>query len=281
MATLPFVKMHGLGNDFVVIDDLPGRDSRLTPALATRLCDRRFGIGADQVLWLRKPEARDAAQVRMEILNADGSTAEMCGNGIRAVALYLHDHGPQPGLREYRVETLAGIKTLRLHGREVAVDMGAPGLGKGMEGPRPESEPVSVGSREFRFFEVSMGNPHAVIFVDGLGVADVAAVPLEDWGPKLETHPRFPKKTNVEFVEVTGPSSIRVRVWERGSGVTLACGTGACAAAVATLGLKKARGPLTVSLPGGSLRIGWDGPGNPVIMEGPATEVFRGEFRLD
>jgi diaminopimelate epimerase len=267
---IPFIKMQGLGNDFVVIDDLgrpPGLAHAVDAGLARRICDRRFGVGADQVLWIRNPQAR-GADARMEILNADGSTAEMCGNGIRAVALHLFRNGPAPGRARYAIETLAGLLAVEVHGDRVRVDMGVPRVGPAA------GETLAVDGRTLRFVEVNVGNPHAVFFVD-----DVAAVALERLGPLVENHARFaPARTNVEFVEVTGRGSIRVRVWERGAGVTLACGTGACASAVAALATGRAHGRLTVGLPGGDLLIGWEGEGKPVLMEGPAEEVFRGEF---
>lgn len=277
---IPFVKMHGLGNDFIVVDDhvrvladwkvRPATEEcgPLTPELARAMCDRRFGIGADQILWLRTPVRPEAgAHVRMEILNADGSTAEMCGNGIRAVALYLKAEAF--ALRgDYLVETLAGDLRVRLGDEGIEVDMGLPGFGA-------KAETLRAGGREFQFHEISMGNPHAVIFVDpGERPEEMAA----NYGPEIERLPRFPNRTNVEFVEVTSPSAIQVRVWERGAGLTLACGTGACAAAVATLATGRGSGRLRVNLPGGDLRIAWAGPEYSVIMEGPATEVFRGEY---
>jgi diaminopimelate epimerase len=263
---IPFLKMQGIGNDFVVIDDLGKPKAlchKLTPELARRICDRRHGVGADQVLWLKSPE--NAVDARMEILNSDGSTAEMCGNGIRAVALYLYRHGPKRKA-VYRIETLAGIKDAEVREGHVSVEMGKPGLG------RPEGELIEILGQELRFFEVDMGNPHAVIFVD-----DVARYPVEQLGPALESHPRFPRRTNVEFVQVSGEHSIRVRVWERGAGLTLACGTGACASAVAALATGRVNGTVRVELPGGALMLRWN-PGESVLMEGPAEEVFRGEF---
>ena len=283
---LPFVKMQGLGNDFIVIDDIGkvqaiGRRPEVTPELARKICDRRFGVGADQVLWLRPAHSREM-DARMEILNADGSIAEMCGNGIRAIGLYLAKHGPIPNRVIYSIETLAGIKTVQIHGDEVTVDMGAPKLAGGFEstvsGPgsnvwRGPGEKLEVAGRVLEFFEVDMGNPHAVVFVE-----DVAAVALEEIGPKFEVHSRFPARTNVEFVQVLGPDQIRVRVWERGAGVTLACGTGACASAVAALATGRVQGEVKVDLPGGQLKIVWPGPAQSVVMAGPAAEVFRGEF---
>lgn len=268
-----FTKMHGLGNDFVVVEDQPGFS--LTPEKAALICDRRFGIGADQILWLRRPH--DAgSDTRMEIWNADGSTAEMCGNGIRAVALFI-DRRATPRKPEYRIETLAGVKTVWMRGDRVRVDMGAPALGPGGAGVPDGGEPVDLPGRSemLRFFEVSMGNPHAVFFVE-----DVARFAVEQFGPLVEKHSRFPKRTNVEFVQVENDSTIRVRVWERGAGITLACGTGACASAVAALATGRVRGPVRVRLPGGDLEIDWAGPGQSVFMTGPAVEVFSGEAEV-
>lgn len=269
-----FTKMHGLGNDFIVIDDLgkpKGSHAPLTPELARQACDRRLGIGADQILWLKAPEGQ-GAEVRMEILNSDGSTAEMCGNGIRAAALYLHRHAEGlKGRTDYRIESLAGVKAVRVSPEgTVRVDMGVPRLGAGFPSL---GETLELLGEKHSFFEVNMGNPHAVLFVNELGEA-----PVERLGPVIERHPRFPDRTNVEFVQVEGPHEIRVRVWERGAGVTLACGTGACASAVASLATGQAQGTVRVHLPGGKLEISWAGEGKPVFMEGPATEVFQGEF---
>lgn len=266
---LPFTKMHGLGNDFVVIESLGtsfSTEYSITSQIAQQLCDRRFGVGADQILWLRKPE-NPSSDIRMEILNADGSTAEMCGNGIRAAALYLNQYGPFKKT-DYLIETLGGLKKVRLQKDEVEVDMGVPVFN--------QAEFLQLENQSFQFYEVNMGNPHAVIFVD-----DLSQVLIEKWGPQIESHPRFPKRTNVEFVQVIDHSSIRVRVWERGAGPTLACGTGACAAAIASIATEKVKSSLDVYLPGGKLKISWQGKNQPVLMTGPAQEVFQGKFFLD
>jgi diaminopimelate epimerase len=271
--SLPFLKMHGLGNDFVLIDALtPFTSHILNPELARRICDRRFGVGADQVLWLKPAQAGNGADARMEIFNANGSMAEMCGNGIRALVLYLFRYGPKPGQHSYLIETLAGIKKVQIHGELISVDMGIPVLGGGF---LKEGEVIQVAGRQVRFYEVNLGNPHAVIFADRLDV-----VQLEQLGPAIETHLRFPHRTNVEFVQVLNASEIRVRVWERGAGATLACGTGACASAVASLATSQVKGDVQVHLPGGTLQIRWPGVGSSVVMTGPAQEVFRGEFIL-
>ncbi len=276
---LPFIKMQGLGNDFVVIDDLERAAPavEITAELAARICDRRFGIGADQILWLRPAHgsaggaAQRGADARMEILNADGSTAEMCGNGIRAVGLYL-SRGKFAGRPQLRIETLAGLKIIDVlgpsaDGDEFRVDMGVPTVAS-----KPEA--LKLKDRALDFIEVNVGNPHAVFFAE-----NAAGVPLESLGPEIEHHPRFPKRTNVEFVEIQGPAQAKVRVWERGAGITLACGTGACASGVAAIATGRAKSPVDIHLPGGRLRITWS-PGQPVLMEGPAKEVFRGEFPL-
>jgi diaminopimelate epimerase len=265
--------MHGLGNDFVVLDAFAGFSDTpvfVDSGLAAHLADRHFGIGCDQLL-LVGPSRHPDAHARMEIWNPDGSRAEMCGNGIRAVALYLHDHGPSSlrGELSYGIETGAGLLSVTLHGRQVKVNMGPPRFA----GSATERLEANVGV--FDFWEVSMGNPHAVIFVP-----KVDEVPLEIWGPVIENHSRFEKRTNVEFVEVVSASKIRVKVWERGTGATLACGTGACASAVASILSGKTRQTLEVELPGGMLQLEWNrNSASPVWMTGPAVEVFSGEMR--
>jgi diaminopimelate epimerase len=279
---IQFTKMHGLGNDFIVIEDIEGSECLWTPYRVQRLCDRRFGIGADQILLLKKPQ-NALLDIRMEILNADGSIAEMCGNGIRAVALYLsRRRGAENSgnSARYQIETLAGVKSVEIQGSEVCVDMGSPQLGLSFQ---TGGERIEIGDQPYEFFEVHVGNPHAVFFVK-----NVLDFPLEIVGPQIENHPRFPKRTNVEFVEVIGEHAIQVRVWERGAGITLACGTGACAAAVASLGTGRvttqavAHGGghwIDVQLPGGGLKISWKNePEVSIRMLGPAVEVYSGAF---
>ena len=264
---LPFLKMQGLGNDVIVIDDLGKPSSTfnsVTAEFARKICDRRYGIGADQLLWLRDAESKDA-DVRMEVLNSDGSVAEMCGNGVRAVGHYLHRYGLRPHQANYVVETLAGLKPVEVRASAIAVHMGVPEVS--------QSESLAINGTNYDFLPVNMGNPHAVIFV-----SDVKSVALETVGPLIERHSRFPARTNVEFVQVLSDHEIQVRIWERGAGATLACGTGACAAAVAAFAQGKIKGVVQVKLPGGDLKINWDGPGKSVVMEGPAQEVFRGEY---
>ncbi|MBC7693323.1 MAG: diaminopimelate epimerase [Methylotenera sp.] len=274
---MPFLKMQALGNDFVLVDQLkaqPGAPTEVTADVARRMGDRKFGVGFDQLLLL-KP-AKDAANhARMDIFNTDGSIAEMCGNGIRAAALYLYRYGSKPRQKTYSIETLGGIKHIELKNeREILVDMGQTQV-------QVATQTVTAHDKTFEYHAVDMGNPHAVIFVP-----DVASFDVEKFGSVIEKGPQFPSRTNVEFVEVLNPHEIRLRVWERGAGLTLACGTGACAAAVAALALEKVRNPVTVHLPGGALKITWKGAEksaaqglqSSVWMEGPAEEVFRGEF---
>jgi diaminopimelate epimerase len=229
--------------------------------------DRRFGIGFDQVLILRPSQKAD---FKMEIYNADGSQVEMCGNGIRCIAKYIWDRGLSRQ-KDLSIETLAGVMRLWREGDLVAVDMGTPVIGTPGGTGRPllllEAE-----DQKFGVTPISMGNPHAVIFVQ-----DVAAFPVARYGPVMETHPAFPNRTNVEFVQVLGPEAIQMRVWERGAGETLACGTGACAAAVASHlnGVTGRR--VRVQLTGGTLFISWQEDQH-VVMIGPAVEVFSGEL---
>jgi diaminopimelate epimerase len=270
-----FTKMHGLGNDFVVIDALPtapkDRKSRLkvTPAVARQIGDRRFGVGFDQLLWL-KPGKKASKVVQMVILNPDGSQAEMCGNGIRAAALYLkRHHRPYKSAKTLEIDTLGGRKRVEFTSKsQMKVDMERPLIerrGENLSGPHGE----------VTFDRINMGNPHAVVWVEQLSSAQA-----EERGPWMEKHPAFPERTNVEFVEKVGPQQIRVRVWERGAGFTLACGTGACASAVSGIAAGKLRSPVQVELPGGRLTIHWSGhPEDPVFMEGPATEVFLGQLK--
>ncbi|MGN7455129.1 diaminopimelate epimerase [Paenibacillus pasadenensis] len=276
---MQFTKMNGLGNDFIVVygeRDLPAGVDKL----AVELCNRYFGIGADGLVYILPSERAD---FRMRIINSDGSEAEQCGNAIRCVAKYVYDHG-HADKESLTIETLgAGVQQVELTTRDgkvelVRVDMGEPIL-SGLQVPttidaeRVVSHPIEAGGREFRFTAVSMGNPHAVIYVD-----DAASFDLAEWGPKLETHPMFPRKTNVEFVTVNSREQADMRVWERGAGPTLACGTGACATLVSSVlnGLTDRKA--VVSLKGGDLHIEWSESDNHVYMTGPAAEVFRGEL---
>jgi diaminopimelate epimerase len=278
MTTLPFVKMHGAGNDFVVLDGLRSELPPLEP-IAAWIADRHFGVGCDQLLVVRPSKDAD---FRMEIYNADGSQVEMCANGIRAFFKYLRDAG-HTAADEIRVETLSGIVIPRWAGRDlVRVEMGRPilapakipaKLGSG-DGPVLDVA-LAVDGREVRLSSVSMGNPHAVILVD-----DVDAAPVTTLGPRIETHPAFPNRVNVEFVQVLSRTRLRQRTWERGTGETLACGSGACAVGVVAMLRGLAERDVTIELRGGELRIEWASGEAPVYMTGPAAEVFRGTLTL-
>ncbi len=276
---MDFVKMHGLGNDFVLLDCLAGPPARTDAewaALAVKLCDRHFGIGADGILLALPSECAD---VRMRIFNNDGSEAEMCGNGVRCLARYVRDRG-QHGER-LRVETLAGVLELTFPGGpdEVRVDMGPPRLAPReipvrADGERALDLALRVDGRTLQVAAVSMGNPHAVTF---MSAAELEALPLHEVGPLVEHHELFPERTNFHAVAVTSPHSATVRVWERGAGPTLACGTGACAVTVAGVLSGRLESPVDVTLPGGTLRIEWE-PGGSVFMTGPAAYAFRGTW---
>ena len=275
---LRFAKYQGTGNDFVLID---GLDEPLPivdwPAVANFLCDRHYGVGADGVLLLSRGAA---APFAMRVLNADGSEPQMCGNGIRCLARYLHDSG-RVGQGAFEVETGAGvIRPEVLPDLQVRVDMGKPRLTRSeipMLGPPDErvvEEPIGAGFGTVLVTAVSMGNPHAIMFVP-----DVDAIPLRDWGPRIERHEMFPERTNVEFVQVMGPNHANMRVWERGSGITLACGTGACATLVAGVLAGRMERDAVIHLPGGPLAIRWEEDGH-VWLTGPAEPVFTGEVTL-
>jgi diaminopimelate epimerase len=274
---LSFTKMHGLGNDFIVIDcrnHAPGAGSEELGDLSKRLCHRRFGVGADQVLLLYDS---DRADFGMRIFNADGSEVEMCGNGIRCFAKYIWDRGLSDK-DVLDVDTIAGIIRPEKSGNLVRVDMGEPVL-EGRQIPvnhdgQVKDLPLKILDREFKITCVSMGNPHAVIVVDDAAQFDVAK-----YGPLIEHNGFFPKRTNVEFIQMMERGRIRMRVWERGAGETMACGTGASAAAVAAnlKGLADRR--VTVVLNGGELVIEWRDD-NHVYMTGPAVEVFEGRVNL-
>lgn len=273
---MEFVKMHGLGNDFVFLDHFSVSPAMDYPALARRLCDRHFGIGADGLIVILPS---NTAHVRMRIFNADGSEPEMCGNGIRCAARFVHDKG-YVAVNPITVETLAGILSLRLdfEGEKVAgvrVDMGEPILKAGLIPVLAQGEPVvnatlEVEGQPIHYTAVSMGNPHCVIFAD-----DFEDLDFDRLGPAIEKHPQFPRKTNVEFIRVDSNSELTMKVWERGAGPTLACGTGACASAVAAVLNDKTGRAVTVHLPGGDLFIEWAAD-NHVYMTGPAAYVFKG-----
>ena len=274
---LTFTKMHGLGNDFVVIDALT-RSIRLSAEQVRLFADRHLGVGCDQVLLVEAPRSPEA-DFRYRIFNADGSEVEMCGNGVRCLARFVREHGLTTKDR-LTVETLAGLVHLELEpDGQGTVDMGTPQLEPAdipfIAPARAVRYPLEVAGGTVEIGAVSMGNPHAVLQVE-----DVATAPVARLGPLIERHERFPRRVNVEFMQVIDPAHIRLRVHERGAGETLACGTGACAAVVAgrLQGLLGER--VTVELPGGTLRIDWNEEGAPVRMTGPATRVFEGRIEL-
>ena len=277
---MKFTKMQGIGNDYVYVNCL--QETIENPSeLAKKISDRHYGVGSDGLIMINPS---DKADFEMEMYNADGSRGEMCGNGIRCVAKYVYDYG-LTDKTSISVETLAGIKYLDLTVEDgkvvlVKVDMGKPML-------RPEEvpvvsekeevidEPITVDGQEYRMTCVSMGNPHAVVFID----QDVKEFPFETVGVKFENHERFPKRVNTEFVNVLDRHTAQMRVWERGSGETLACGTGACAVAVACALNGLTEDEVTVKLLGGDLQIKWDREKNTVYMTGPAEVVFDGEWK--
>ncbi len=275
---LEFTKMHGAGNDFIVLDGIGDELPAIEP-LARLLCDRHFGIGADQLLVARPSRA---AEFRMEIYNADGSQVEMCANGIRAFYKFVRDRGLTEK-DEIGVETLSGVVRPRWAGTDrIAVDMGRPVLEPskipttlgGGDGPVLDAA-IDVDGETLSLSCVSMGNPHAVLFVDDPDTAPVARL-----GTRIEHHPAFPNRVNVEFVTPVSRHRIRQRTWERGTGETLACGSGACAVAVVSILRGVANRSLTVELRGGELEIDWESDEAPVIMTGPAAEVFRGTLSV-
>lgn len=284
---IEFTKYHGLGNDFILIDNRASSEPVLTPAEAVKLCDRHFGIGADGVIFALP--GKNGSDYSMRIFNSDGSEPEMCGNGIRCLAKFLADLGAPPANTPqkqtsdsvYKIHTLAGmmVPQLRADG-QVRVDMGTPRL---LAAEIPTTlvassrqvieEPLEVAGKSWLVTCVSMGNPHCVTFVD-----DVAAIPLEVIGPQFEHHPVFPKRTNTEFIQVIRRDYLKMRVWERGAGATLACGTGACASLVAAVLTGRCERFATVELPGGCLEIEWSATDEHLYMTGPAVRVFEGKI---
>jgi diaminopimelate epimerase len=274
---LAFTKMHGLGNDFVVIDATRA-PLALSVAQLRHIADRRFGIGCDQILQV-EPPCEAGTDFYYRIFNADGGEVEQCGNGARCFVRFVHERG-LTNKSEIRVGTVSGIIVPRLESDGmVTVDMGAPEFAPArIPFETPQQAPtyaLDVGGRTVEINALSMGNPHAVQFV-----ADVAAAPVDNEGPLIEKHARFPRRVNAGFVQVVDRAHIRLRVYERGAGETLACGTGACAAVVAGIqrGLLDAR--VRVTTRGGDLSILWEGVGRPVLMTGPAVTVFQGEIEL-
>ncbi|MCM1162766.1 MAG: diaminopimelate epimerase [Muribaculaceae bacterium] len=264
-----FTKMHGIGNDYIYIDCMESEPDRL-PDLAREMSDRHFGVGGDGIVLICPPTS-PSAHYRMRMFNSDGSEARMCGNASRCIAAWIHNHRNN-NLNPINLETLSGIKVLTINKEgdnvlTVTVDMGEPAVGELLKR-------VDTGIEELEVSDISMGNPHGVIFVDNL-----AEVDFDRLGPLMEHHPMWPDRANIEFAQVVSPSLIKVRVWERGTGETLACGTGACATAVAARLTGRCADNVVIRLRGGDLHISWDGnPDSHVLMTGPATEVFTGQY---
>ena len=275
---MKFTKMEGLGNDYIYVNCFQEKVEQ-PQKLAIQYSDRHFGIGSDGLILIMPSEVAD---FRMDMYNSDGSQAEMCGNGIRCVGKYVYDYGLTQKT-QITVETLAGIKTLNLHVEQgkvklVTVDMGSPILQSSLipvvsEKPEVVNEPITVAGTAYHVTCVSMGNPHAVVFVD-----NVKELPLETIGPEFEHHAWFPRRINTEFVEVLNLHEVNMRVWERGAGETLACGTGACASAVACILNHKTENEIILHLVGGDLKVQWNRDKNRIFMTGPATVVFDGEI---
>lgn len=278
-----FTKMHGLGNDYIYVNCFKEHIEN-PPKVARFVSDRHFGVGSDGLIMINPSECAD---FEMEMYNADGSRSEMCGNGIRCVAKYVYDNG-LTDKTSISVETLGGIKYLELTVKDGKTEFVRMNMGKPELSPKlipvvsgsPEDEavidaPILVGGREYRMTSVSMGNPHTVVYVD-----DVDGLDIEEIGPKFENHERFPNRVNTEFVKVLDRHTAQMRVWERGSGETLACGTGACAVAVSCILNGLTEDKVTVKLLGGDLEIEWDREADVVYMTGPATVVFDGEINI-
>ena len=279
---LAFTKMHGCGNNYIYFNcfdqTVPDPES-----LSIKLSEPHFGIGGDGIILISPSDKADA---QMRIFNADGSEGKMCGNGIRCVGKYLYDNGMTDGRTTITIDTLSGVKTLELTVKDgkmqsARVDMGAAILAPreipvDMDGENVISAPIVVDEKVYHMTCVSMGNPHAVVFVDS-----TADLPLEQIGPHFEHHERFPRRTNTEFVEIVSPEYVKMRVWERGTGETLACGTGCCATAVACVLNGKTGRKVTVEVLGGALTIQWDEKTNHIFMTGPAEFVFDGELEYE
>lgn len=278
---LRFTKMHGAGNDFVMLDAVTQKIS-LSAERIRKLADRHFGVGCDQVLIVEPPRSSDA-DFRYRIFNCDGSEVENCGNGARCFAIFVRHRG-LTAKKVIRVETAAGDLILTVNDDDrVTVDMGNPILepakipfvAEATASDTTTTHPLQVDEKTFDITAVSMGNPHCVTFVD-----DVSNFPVEHYGPLIEKHPQFPRKVNAGFLQIIDRSNAKLRVYERGAGETLACGTGACAAMVAARLSGLVDDHVNISLPGGTLTLNWGGEGKPVMMTGPATIVFHGQINI-
>lgn len=279
---IEFTKYHGLGNDFILLDNRQQQEPIVTSEQAILMCDRHFGIGADGVIFALP--GSEGTEYTMRIFNSDGSEPEMCGNGIRCLARFIAQlEGKEESGLAYRINTLAGVMTPKLEAEtQVTVDMGIPQLNAaqipttlGQPEEKVISRSLEVAGQNWSVTCVSMGNPHCVTFVESTD-----AIALEQIGPQFEHHPAFPQRTNTEFIQVVKPDYLKMRVWERGAGITLACGTGACAAVVAGVLTNKCDRTCTVELPGGALKIHWSELNDRVYMTGPAVKVFSGQYYL-
>ena len=286
-----FTKYHGLGNDFILIDNRDSGEPKISPEAAVQWCDRNFGIGGDGVIFALPGQPGSGEQpgtdYTMRIYNSDGSEPEMCGNGIRCMARFIADLegvDPAAGEKQYRIHTLAGliVPTLKADGT-IRVDMGEPVLEAGQipttlagADGRSVDQALEVEGQTWQVTNVSMGNPHCITFVE-----DAEAIDLATIGPKFEHHPAFPQRTNTEFIQVVSRDYLKMKVWERGAGATLACGTGACASLVAAVLNDKSDRQATLELPGGNLTIEWSEADNHIYMTGPAQRVFSGKWEAD
>lgn len=279
---IEFSKYQGLGNDFILLDNRHSPDPLVSPEQAAEMCNRHFGIGADGVIFAL-PGTEDT-EYTMRIFNSDGSEPEMCGNGIRCLAKFIADlEGNTEVNKSYRISTLAGVIIPKLESSgEVTVDMGKPQLiadkiptTLASVNNQVVAQPLTVDNHSWSVTAVSMGNPHCITFVE-----DTSVIDLEKIGPLFEHHNAFPQRTNTEFIQVVSSDYLKMRVWERGAGITLACGTGACATVVAGVLNKKCDRTCTVELPGGCLEITWSETDDKVYMTGPATLVFKGKYLL-
>jgi diaminopimelate epimerase len=281
--SIAFSKYHGLGNDFILVDNRHQPEPLLTPEQAAKLCDRNFGIGADGVIFALP--GQQGTDYTMRIFNSDGSEPEMCGNGIRCLAKFLAALEAQDGQspeahHRYQIHTLAGVIVPELQpDGQITVDMGEPRLlaaeiptTLGNPSDKVIDQPLTVAGQTWQVTCVSMGNPHCITLVE-----DIATIPLAQIGPQFEHHPVFPQRINTEFIQVVQPDYLKMLVWERGAGPTLACGTGACASLVATVLNGKCDRQATIELPGGPLQINWSATDNHVYMTGPAELVFLGK----
>jgi diaminopimelate epimerase len=280
MMNLEFTKYQGLGNDFILVDNRDSTTPKVTPEQAIQLCDRHFGIGGDGVIFALPGQG--GTDYTMRIFNSDGSEPEMCGNGIRCMARFIADLEGANAKESYTIHTLAGLIVPKLTADgQVTVDMGQPRLAAseipttlaGADGQSID-QPLTVAGQTWQVTNVSMGNPHCITFVD-----DVQAIDLEKIGPQFEHNPAFPQRTNTEFIEVVRPDYLKMRVWERGAGITLACGTGACAALVAAVLNGKSDRKATIALPGGPLLIEWAAD-DKIFMTGPAERAFTGSVAI-